>query len=52
MKKYLDDILIVCGCLLILAGTYQVNPILVWFVGGGMLVVFGFLFGMAPEDKK
>jgi hypothetical protein len=50
MVKYLDDIFIIIGCLLILAGTYQINPLATWFVGGGMFIVAGVLVG-AGERK-
>jgi len=39
--KYLDDLLMVAGCALILFGTWKVSPLAVWFVAGGMCVLAG-----------
>jgi hypothetical protein len=51
MTKYLDDLLILGGCGLVLYGTFLVNPVAVWFVGGGMLIALGVLFG-AGKGKQ
>ena len=47
--NYLDDILIVAGCGLILVGTYLVNPLAVWFVGGAQLIILGVLIGLGAR---
>lgn len=41
MLNFLDDVLILAGCILILIGTYQICPVATWFVGGVMLIIFG-----------
>lgn len=47
--KYLDDGLLFVGCGLILYGTWQVNPVATWFVGGGMCIVIGILIGIGSR---
>jgi hypothetical protein len=51
MKRYLDDLLILVGCLLILVGVYQVLPVATWFVAGVMLIIFGVLFGLGQPGE-
>ena len=52
MSKYLDDIFILIGCLLILAGTYQINPLATWFVGGAMFIGAGVLVGAGSRKTE
>jgi hypothetical protein len=56
MLKYLDDLLILIGCALILVGTYQVCPVATWFVGGVMAIGAGVVLSVAgagaTEDKR
>ncbi len=47
MRKYLDDLLGVIGCALILVGTYQISPLATWFVAGGMCIAWGVLLGLS-----
>lgn len=49
-NKVLDDLLILAGCGLILAGTYQVNPMATWFVGGVMAITLGILIGLGGRS--
>lgn len=46
MKKYLDDLLVLCGCLLILAATYLLCPIAALYVAGVMLIIAGVITGL------
>lgn len=50
--KYLDDIFVTLGCLLILAGTYAVCPVATWFVAGAMFIGAGVLVGMGQKGSK
>jgi hypothetical membrane protein len=52
MMRFLDDIFILIGCLLILVGVYQVNPLLVWFVSGVMFLIAGILIGLGKTDGE
>lgn len=46
MRKYIDDILILTGCALVVYGSYLLNPVLVWFVSGAALIILGVLVGI------
>ena len=48
-RNYLDDLLILGGCGLIMEGTYQICPVATWFVGGIILVVWGVLVGLGKR---
>lgn len=50
--KYLDDILIFAGCILILIGVYCVIPVATWFVSGVMLIVIGVLIGLGAQHAN
>jgi len=55
MTKYLDDILIFLGGLLIVAGCYLVWPVAALFAGGILLIIFGVLIGAGnrlPDERK
>jgi len=45
MKKYLDDLLLLGGCVCILVGLVQWSVIATWITGGVMLIGFGVLIG-------
>jgi hypothetical protein len=51
MKKflhdYLDDVLFIAGCVVILYGLAQLNTVLTWIAGGVMLIGFGLMVGKA-----
>ena len=49
MIRYLDDLLLLAGCVLILIGVYQVCPVATWFVAGAMLIVSGVLIGLGAK---
>jgi uncharacterized membrane protein SirB2 len=52
MTKFLDDILILAGCGLILVGVHEVLPVATWFVAGVMLIVMGVLVGIGNGKGK
>lgn len=43
--NYLDDVLLLMGCICILVGLSMWSAIATWIVGGGMLIGFGVLIG-------
>jgi hypothetical protein len=45
MKKYLDDLLALVGCALILYGVWITYPDLIWFAAGGMCLIFSVMIG-------
>jgi uncharacterized membrane protein SirB2 len=49
LARYLDDLLVVSGCVLVLGGVYQISPVATWLVAGGMLILFGVLLGLGGE---
>ena len=51
MRKYLDDLLGVIGCALILVGTYQISPLATWFVAGAMCIGWAFLLGISGGSE-
>lgn len=51
-KKYLDDICILIGFILILIGTFQLSPVATWFVGGGMMVLAGLAVGWGSRRTR
>lgn len=51
MKKYLDDILYVCGCGLIIYATYLLSFIAALYVGGGLLIVAGVLVSLGGKKE-
>jgi len=51
MKRYLDDVLILLGCALILVGVWKINQVATWFVGGGMLIVFGIILAISRRGQ-
>lgn len=51
LARNLDDLMVFLGCIMILIGVYQVNPLLVWFVGGGMLILGGIVVGLGSQES-
>lgn len=45
MKKYLDDSLILLGCVLVLVGIWQIYPAAAWIAGGIMAMGGGIVMG-------
>lgn len=45
LRDYLDDILLLAGCGVILIGLAQYSVIVTWLVGGLMLIGFSVLVG-------
>lgn len=52
LKSCLDDVFLLIGCLLILAGTYILSPVAVLFVAGGMCIAAGVLIGLGNGRAK
>jgi hypothetical protein len=50
--KYLDDVLVLFGCALILVFIYKIAPIYTWLVGGLMCLGLSVLVGMANRSSK
>jgi len=45
INKFLDDLLLVAGCICILVGLAQWNLVVTWVVAGLMLIGWGVLIG-------
>ncbi len=45
LSKFLDDLLLVIGCVCVLIGVSKVSIVATWIIGGLMLIVFGVLIG-------
>jgi hypothetical protein len=52
MKKYIDDVLVFVGCVVIVYGIYRINLTAAILVGGVMLVVAGVLVGWPGKAAK
>ena len=52
MSKWIDDLLVAAGCVLILIGTYLTVPAATWFIGGGMLIGWGILLGLLNSPRR
>lgn len=52
MSKFIDEILLIGGCVLILIGFYRLIPEATWFVGGFMLIIAGILSGIGNRKTK
>jgi hypothetical protein len=52
MGKYLDDVLILLGCILILIGTYQLIPVATWFVGGIECLALGTVVSIQSKEPS
>lgn len=52
MRKYLDDLLVLAGCILILIGVYNVCPVATWFVAGGMCIAGGIVYGLSGKGVR
>lgn len=50
--KYLDDVLALAGCMLILVFVYHIAPVYVWLVGGLMCLGFAVLVGLMNRGLK
>lgn len=46
MRKYLDDLLVLAGFILILIGVWKTFPAAIWFVAGLMCFIIGGLLGL------
>jgi hypothetical protein len=51
LKKYIDDALILAGCVLILIWVYLVWPVGTWLIGGVMSLAAGVLIGLTGGKK-
>jgi len=45
INRFIDDILLIGGCIAILVGLAQWNLVITWVVGGLMLIGWGVLIG-------
>jgi len=45
IKRFIDDLLVVAGCVAILVGLAQWNLVITWVVAGLMLIGWGVLIG-------
>lgn len=52
MAKYLDDVLVLSGAGLIIAGFYIVLPVLALFSAGIFLIVFGVMIGFGQRGSE
>jgi hypothetical protein len=52
LQKHLDDLLALAGCALLLYGTYELSPLAVWFVGGGMCLIASVLWGIGQKGNQ
>lgn len=48
-RKSSEDLLFLAGCLAILVGAYQINPVAAWFVGGVECLIAGFLLAWSKR---
>jgi len=49
VRKYSEDLLFLAGCLAIVIGSYQINPLAAWFVGGVECLLAGFLLAWSKR---
>ncbi len=49
IRKYSEDLLFVAGLLAILIGTYKIEPLAAWFVGGMECLVAGFVLAWSKR---
>lgn len=49
--RWLDDVLVLAGCGLVLVFVYQVWPVGTWLIGGLMLIVVGVLIGRMKAKR-
>lgn len=47
----MDDVLALAGCGLILFGVWKQYPGMIWFVAGGMCLIFSILTGFGARSK-
>ncbi len=50
LRRYLDDSLVLAGCLCILIGLAMVSAVITWIAAGVMLILFGFMVGRAKAN--
>lgn len=51
MTRYLDELFIFIGCVLILIGVYIAMPVLTWFTAGLMFIMAGVVIGVGRKAK-
>lgn len=52
LRKYLEDVLLLAGCGLIVTGVHQIYPPAAWIVAGAMLIGIAVLVGKAKADAS
>ena len=50
IRRFIDDILLVAGCIAILVGLAQWNLVITWVAGGLMLIGWGVLIGKVKSN--
>lgn len=51
LLRFLDDILLVAGCICVLYGFSLINTAATWIVAGGMLIGLAYLVGKAKSGN-
>lgn len=51
MAKYADDFLLLLGAVLIVYGTFKINPTTAIFVAGVFCIIAGILIGLKDGDS-
>ncbi len=49
LRKYSEDLLFTVGLLAILIGTYKIEPLAAWFVGGAECLIAGFVLAWSKR---
>ncbi len=52
MTKYLDDILLLAGAVLIVAATAQLSLVAAEYVGGAFFIIAGVLLGAGQKEAS
>ena len=52
MRKYLDDVLITTGCLMVTYATYRISLTAAIYVGGFLLIGFGVFVGIIGKARR
>ncbi len=50
--RYIDDVLVLVGCVLILIFVYHINPIYCWLVGGLMCLGMAVLISLTNRRPQ
>ena len=50
MRKYLDDILVMTGCAVVVYGVSQLSPVAAWIVSGIFLIIGGIVLAKTRAE--